>query len=90
MEDGRDNRLGLTTLMITRYIAEALLRAERVLVMAQRRIVPDETPRALQAGGFGAHRRAARSGRCGRCPRKMSQILAILFGLGAKPCSLSR
>lgn len=43
-------RLGLTTLMVTHDMAEALLLAERVLVMAKGRIVADETPRALLAG----------------------------------------
>lgn len=47
------SRLGLTTLMVTHDIAEALLLAERVLVMAEGRIVADESPRALLAGAGG-------------------------------------
>lgn len=45
--------LGLTTLMVTHDMAEALLDAERVLVMAGGRIVADEAPAALLAGKGG-------------------------------------
>lgn len=51
-------RLGLTTLMVTHDMAEALLLAERVLVMAQGRIVADESPRALLAGAGGTDAQA--------------------------------
>lgn len=44
------NELGLTTIMVTHDMAEALLLADRVLVMDAGRIVADETPRALVAG----------------------------------------
>ena len=44
------NELGLTTIMVTHDMAEALLLADRVLVMDSGRIVADETPRALVAG----------------------------------------
>ena len=47
-------RLGLTTIMVTHDMAEALLLADRVLVMAAGRIVADATPRALLAGEGGA------------------------------------
>ncbi len=47
------SRLGLTTVMVTHDMAEALLLAERVLVMAEGRIVADESPRALLAGAGG-------------------------------------
>lgn len=46
-------RLGLTTIMVTHDMAEALLLADRVLVMDAGRIVADETPRALLAGAGG-------------------------------------
>ncbi len=45
--------LGLTTVLVTHDMAEALLLAERVLVMDGGRIVADETPRALLAGAGG-------------------------------------
>lgn len=52
------DRLGLTTLMVTHDMTEALLLADRVLVMAQGRIVADESPRALLAGAGGQEAQA--------------------------------
>ncbi|GAN13368.1 ATP-binding cassette domain-containing protein [Sphingomonas sp. S-NIH.Pt1_0416] len=46
-------RLGLTTLLVTHDMAEALLTASRVLVMDQGRIVADATPVQLVAGEGG-------------------------------------
>ena len=46
-------KLGLTTVMVTHDMAEALLLASRVLVMEAGRIVADETPAALLAGAGG-------------------------------------
>lgn len=48
------DRLGLTTIMVTHDMAEALILADRVLVMADGRIVADATPAALLAGKGGA------------------------------------
>lgn len=45
--------LGLTTIMVTHDMAEALLLATRVLVMSHGEIVADETPRALLGGSGG-------------------------------------
>ena len=45
--------LGLTTVMVTHDMAEALLLADRVLVMDVGRIVADETPQSLVAGAGG-------------------------------------
>ncbi|MES2059010.1 MAG: ATP-binding cassette domain-containing protein [Pseudomonadota bacterium] len=47
------DRLGLTTIMVTHDMAEALLLADRVLVMEAGRIVADATPRGLLAGDGG-------------------------------------
>ncbi|THD36124.1 MAG: ATP-binding cassette domain-containing protein [Sphingomonas sp.] len=47
------DRLGLTTIMVTHDMAEALILADRVLVMDQGRIVADAAPRALLAGEGG-------------------------------------
>ena len=46
--------LGLTTIMVTHDMAEALLLADRVLVMDGGRIVADETPAALASGEGGS------------------------------------
>ncbi|MGL4313691.1 MAG: ATP-binding cassette domain-containing protein [Sphingomonas sp.] len=48
------DRLGLTTIMVTHDMAEALLLASRVLVMDNGRIVADATPADLIAGKGGA------------------------------------
>ena len=48
------DRLGLTTIMVTHDMAEALILADRVLVMDKGRIVADAAPRALLAGEGGA------------------------------------
>ncbi|MDX3909250.1 MAG: ATP-binding cassette domain-containing protein [Sphingobium sp.] len=48
------DRLGLTTIMVTHDMAEALLLGDRVLVMAAGRIVADGMPTDLLAGKGGA------------------------------------
>lgn len=52
------DRLGLTTLMVTHDMAEALLIADRVLVMQSGRIVADATPAALARGEGGPEAQA--------------------------------
>ncbi len=47
------DQLGLTTIMVTHDMAEALILADRVLVMDRGRIVADATPKALLAGEGG-------------------------------------
>ena len=48
------DRLGLTTIMVTHDMAEALILADRVLVMDAGRIVADAAPKTLLAGEGGA------------------------------------
>ena len=69
------DRLGLTTVMVTHDMAEALLLADRVVVMAAGRIVADEEPRALLAGAGGDIARALVA-----VPRAQSEALAKLGG----------
>lgn len=66
-------KLGLTTIMVTHDMAEALLLATRVLVMKAGRIVADETPAALLAGAGGAAAQALVA-----VPRQQAERLAAL------------
>ncbi|MGN6376948.1 MAG: ATP-binding cassette domain-containing protein [Sphingomonas sp.] len=68
-------RLGLTTIMVTHDMAEALLLADRVLVMKTGRIVADATPHALLAGEGGAEADALVA-----VPRAQAQRLRALEG----------
>ena len=69
------DRLGLTSVMVTHDMAEALLTADRVLVMAAGRIVADANPRALLAGEGGEAAQALVA-----VPRDQMHRLAALEG----------
>ena len=71
------DRLELTTLMVTHDMAEALLLAERVLVMDRGRIVADETPLALLEGAGGSIAQGLVA-----VPREQARRLAALSGAG--------
>jgi len=72
-------RLGLTTVMVTHDMAEALLLADRVLVMDKGALVADETPRALLAGSGGAVAQ-----RLVQVPREQAEQLAALEASGGR------
>lgn len=67
------DELGMTTILVTHDMAEALLLASRVLVMEAGRIVADETPAALLAGQGGAAAQALVA-----IPREQASRLAEL------------
>lgn len=67
------DRLGLTTIMVTHDMAEALLLADRVLVMERGRIVADAIPADLIAGKGGAAADALVA-----VPREQARRLAAL------------
>ena len=69
------DRLGLTTIMVTHDMAEALILADRVLVMDKGRIVADEAPRALLGGAGGAVAQALVA-----VPRDQAQRMRNLAG----------
>jgi osmoprotectant transport system ATP-binding protein len=71
------DRLGLTTILVTHDMAEALLLADRVLVMAAGRIVADASPAALLAGGQGAEADALVA-----VPKRQTERLAGLAARG--------
>ena len=71
------DRLGLTTVMVTHDMAEALLLGSRVLVMDAGQIVADETPEALLAGAGGEVARALVA-----VPRDQARQLAGLAANG--------
>ncbi len=73
-------RLGLTTVMVTHDMAEALLLADRVLVMNKGELVADETPHALLAGAGGAVAQ-----RLASVPREQAERLAAMERLGEGP-----
>jgi osmoprotectant transport system ATP-binding protein len=69
------DRLGLTSIMVTHDMAEALLLADRVVVLEAGRVIADETPVALLGGAGGAGAQAMVA-----IPREQAARLAGLGG----------
>jgi osmoprotectant transport system ATP-binding protein len=69
------DRLGLTSLMVTHDMAEALLLADRILVMAKGRIVGDATPAEMLGGTAGTEANALVA-----VPARQAAAIAALKG----------
>ncbi len=74
---GLHDELGLTTILVTHDMAEALLLADRVLVMDAGRIVADATPTELLGGRGGPVADALVA-----VPREQARALAAIEGEG--------
>ncbi|HTI67156.1 MAG TPA: ABC transporter ATP-binding protein [Caulobacteraceae bacterium] len=71
------DRLGLTTLMVTHDVQEAILLADRIVVMQAGRILADDTPRALLASAEPAVSALMAAPR-----RQAERVQALLSGEG--------
>ncbi len=69
------DRLGLTTVMVTHDVHEAVLLADRIVVMKSGRILADDTPRALLAGSTDPDVAALMD-----MPRRQAERVSALMG----------
>jgi osmoprotectant transport system ATP-binding protein len=70
------DRLGLTSLMVTHDMAEAILMADRVIVLKDGRIVADATPAELLRGGGGGAAQALVAVPMGQAERMAALVRA--------------
>ena len=70
--------LGLTTVMITHDVLEAVLLADRIAVMQAGRLTAQGTARELMADGAPAYARELMAS-----PKRQAERVAVKLGLGA-------